>query len=344
MGRTCDHSRILTGCEWLVKYVSKIFPRSVLKGWHIRAEGLSWQPLAKRELGSGWARLELVLGGVCATDYQLLAGYADFHGVIGHEFCARVVECEEKDWLGALVVGDINVGCGRCPDARFCPHRQVLGIRDLDGVFAESFALPLENLVRVDDLDPSLACWAEPLAAALELHRHLGPGEPVLVLGDGRLASLISASLVEAGHPVDVLGRHAEKLERLRQLDCHTHLRLPDGEWPVVVEASGSPLGLEQALRLTAPLGKVILKSTTAAKAEIQTSPIVVKALQVIGSRCGLISEAVQWLRQGRLDPRPWVSQVVSLEELPQAMQRRNFKLLVSGPGIEPSDVSERYQ
>jgi threonine dehydrogenase-like Zn-dependent dehydrogenase len=310
-----------------------------LKGWTVTPRGLVWIDLRTRPQGSQWARLELIVGGVCATDYQLLSGYANFEGVIGHEFCARVCECAQPEWLGAQVVGDINVGCGNCPDARFCPHRQVLGIRNLDGVFADSFYLPLANLRRCDGLDPALACWAEPLAAALDVHRHLGPGQSVLVLGDGRLGSLIAATLVRAGHCVEVAGHHPEKLARLQGLGCKIVAQLGQQTWPNVVEVSGHPDGLALGLRATAPQGRLILKSTTASSSTLDCSEIVVKGLQIVGSRCGDIDLALEWLSQGRIDPRPWISAVVALADLPVAMQRRHFKLLVSGPGREPASV-----
>lgn len=295
------------------------------RGWKVGPQGLFWEELEVPPLPPGWARLKLVLGGLCGTDLQLLAGYAGFSGVLGHEFVAEVVEAPESSWLGRRVVGDINVGCGSCPDclqgdSRFCPGRRVLGLRGLDGVFADSFMLPLRQLHPVDDLEPELACWTEPLAAALEVETHLATGSQVLVLGDGRLASLI-ALVLQRRHRCTVLGRHPWKLQRLRHLGLEAVEELGPEEWPVVVEATGSSSGLEVALARCATRGLVVLKSTVAQAAAVNWSPVVIKALRVVGSRCGLFAPALQSLRKGEVDPRPLVDARIPLSKLPEGLK-----------------------
>ena len=304
-------------------------------GWNVAQGKLQWAARPLPQLPEGWARMQLVMGGVCGTDLQLIHGYAGFDGFLGHEFVGQVTECAQSEWVGRLVVGEINVGCGHCPgcrqgDARFCPERVVLGIRHLDGAFAQSFQLPVGNLFPVDDLDPQLACWAEPLAAALEVGKLLDSATEVVVLGDGRLGSLIALSL-QSDHQVRVVGRHAHKLERLRSLglDAVDTIR---GQWPVVVEATGSAAGLNQALRLARPGGLVVIKSTVAQPEVIDTTPIVVNALRVVGSRCGFFGPALEAMRSGRVDPRPLVDQVLDLSEFPQAVERRDWvKVLLRG-------------
>lgn len=316
-------------------------------GWKVHQGALQWasHPLPPRP--DGWARLQLELGGVCGTDFQIVEGYADFQGFLGHEFVARVVECPEPGWLGRRVVGEINVGCGHCPDCRsgdprWCPSRKVLGIRELDGVFARSFLLPLANLHVVDDLSPELAVFCEPLAAALEVDNHLPSGCDVLVVGDGRLGSLIALAL-RNGHPVTVLGRHAAKLAKLSDLGLKAVSQV-DGQWPAVVEASGSASGWETALNLCRPQGVVVAKSTIAGRQSLDTRPLVINALRLQGSRCGPFEPALAALRSGAVDPRPLIDAIVELEELPKALQRRDWlKALVRGDRVNPflSDTAD---
>lgn len=302
-------------------------------GWKVQKKALLWasHPLPPRP--RGWARLQLELGGVCGTDLQLVQGYANFNGFLGHEFVATVVECDDASWLGRRVVGEINVGCGRCSeclagDQRWCPTRRVLGIRGLDGAFARSFLLPITNLHPVDDLESELAVFAEPLAAALEVENHLPQGAEVLIVGDGRLGSLIALAL-KANHEVTVVGRHAEKLQKLDSLGLKV-TRAADRQWPAVVEASGSPSGLETALAACRPRGVVVVKTTVAQTVAVDTRPLVVNALRVQGSRCGPFRPALAALRSGLVDPRPLISGVVELAALPAALNRRDWlKVLV---------------
>lgn len=303
-------------------------------GWAARDGVLSWQSKPATAVHEGWARLQLLLGGVCGTDLQILRGYGSFAGFLGHEFVARVVECADAEWVGRVVVGEINVA--NAPDARFAPDRRVLGVRELDGAFAETFLLPLRNLHIVDDLDPALAVWCEPLAAALEAGSHVPEGSPVAIVGDGRLGG-ITALALSPTHDVTVIGKHPSKLNRLQQLglsvatvDCVPRT------WSVVIEASGSPDGLHTAIQLCNPQGTVILKSTTADSGTPDLNPVVVKALRVIGSRCGRFEPALEMLRSGNIDPRPLVDALVPLDRLPegiQGMQTQGWvKVLVSGP------------
>ena len=120
----------------------------------------------------GEVRVRVTLAGVCATDLALARGYMGFSGVPGHEFVGLALD---GPLAGRRVVGEINAGCGDCPecargDARHCPRRTVLGILGRPGAFAERLALPARNLLAVPDSVPDeAAVFAEPLAAALHL-------------------------------------------------------------------------------------------------------------------------------------------------------------------------------
>src|SRR5215468_3188700 len=82
------------------------------------------------------------LAGICNTDLELTKGYMDFRGVLGHEFVGTVADGPQA-WRGRRVVGEINFACGRCPTCaagwpRHCPKRNVMGILNADGAFADS--------------------------------------------------------------------------------------------------------------------------------------------------------------------------------------------------------------
>ena len=312
-------------------------------GWVLEDGNLSWKGREPEPLAAGWAECEPVLVGICGTDLQLMHGYAGFSGVPGHEFVARIVDCSQPDRLGELVVGDINVGCGQCGeclagDARQCPGRRVLGIRGLDGAMAERFRLPLENLYAAEGLPPEAAVFAEPLAAALEVLHLIPPGKDVLVMGAGRLGSLIGLVL-RGRNPVVLCARSGDHRKRLDALGFRTQApEALESAWSFVVDASGSPAGLATALRVTAPGATVVVKSTWAGAQPVELSPLVVKCLRLLGSRCGSIPRALQVMRQG-LDPRPLIEHIFPLAELPQALKQPGLKSLLRGSG---SDVESR--
>ena len=53
--------------------------------------------------------------------------------------------------------------------------------------------------------------------------------------------------------------------------------------------------------------------------APVETWPIVVKEITVIGSRCGPFRPALELLRSGRVDPRPLISRVFALKDAAEA-------------------------
>lgn len=111
------------------------------------------------ELAGDEALIRLSVAGICATDLELVKGYAGFTGILGHEFVGMVeavADEKERRWLNKRVVGSINIGCNACETClqegpAHCLKRTVLGIRGKDGVFADYFTLPVRNLLEVPE-------------------------------------------------------------------------------------------------------------------------------------------------------------------------------------------------
>ena len=144
------------------------------------------------------------------------------------------------------------------------------------------------------------AVFIEPLAAAWEIVEQvpLQPGTRTLVLGDGRLGQLCAMVLAHNGSPPTVLGKHEKKLARLANLGLPTGFD-PAGfqrEFDLVVDATGSPDGLSQALKLVRPRGTIVLKSTYHGAAPLDLTGVVIDEVSVIGSRCGPFSPAIAQL------------------------------------------------
>jgi len=172
------------------------------------------------------------------------------------------------------------------------------------------------------------AVFTEPLAAACEILEQVDvrAHREACVLGDGKLAQLIARVLRTAGLRVVMIGKHANKLRLARRADIETaesgsRSSRRENAFTLVVEATGSPSGLTMAQKITAPRGTLVLKSTFHGAAAVETWPIVVKEITVIGSRCGPFPAALELLRSGRVDPRPLVSRVFSLKDAAEAIR-----------------------
>jgi threonine dehydrogenase-like Zn-dependent dehydrogenase len=299
----------------------------------------------------GEALIRVLLAGICNTDLEIVRGYMGFQGIPGHEFVGIVEEIYGDSFkqthhhlVGARVVGEINAAC-HCSDCSFCmqdmpthcPNRTTLGIVNRNGAFAEYLTLPLENLHIVPaNVSDEEAVFVEPLAANFEIPQqvHLKPTHSVLILGDGKIGQLAAQVLTLAGCSVSMLGKHEEKLALVANRGVHTYLLhdpqlfvLPDNRRvDMVVECTGSALGLEMALRLVRPRGTLILKSTVADKSQLHLAPIVIDEICVQGSRCGPFPPALRSLNQHTINVRPLISSYFSLNEAVAAFDHAAHK------------------
>lgn len=278
-----------------------------------------------------YAKVQVLVSGICNTDLELLRGYYGFSGIPGHEFVGRVVS-SQSPLAGRRVVGEINVACGRCSWCvtglgRHCPRRKVLGIVKHPGAHAGYLTLPETNLIPVpDEIADEEAVFTEPLAAACEILEQLGSvkGRKTAVLGAGKLGLLVAQVLRQAGADVFLFGRGAEKVKVARRLGLDARpgpARAPRGQFDLVVEATGSPAGLPRAIEMTRPRGTVVMKSTFHGLARFDAAPLVVNEITVVGSRCGRFAPALDLLARNAVQVRPLISAEYPLRRAPAAMR-----------------------
>lgn len=280
-------------------------------------------PIPRPMIGEALIRVQLA--GICATDLEIVKGYAGFQGVLGHEFVGVVEEAADAVWVGKRVVGTINLGCRDCmvclsSGPEHCPHRTVLGIMQKDGVFADYVTLPVANLLVVPaNVPDETAVFTEPLAAALRIREQLPvrPTAKTAVVGPGRLGLLVAQVLRLAGTAVTVLGRQTESLKLPAQLGFTTGLaeEYPDNSFDFVVEATGNEAGFAHSLRLIRPLGTLVLKSTFANRANLDLTKLVVAEITVVGSRCGPFEPALRLFSQEAVNVSALVEAEYSLRD-----------------------------
>ena len=209
-----------------------------------------------------------------------------------------------------------------------------MGILHADGAFAEYVALPVGNLHRVpDSIDDECGVFTEPLAAAFEILDQVPDvsGARAVVLGYGKLGLLVAQVLASAGAHVVLAGRHPEKLARAAALGIPTGDPPPGAD--LVVDATGAPAGLAAALGIVRPRGTVVMKTTIAARHEVDLAPAVINEVSLVGSRCGRFAPALDALVAGRVRVAPLVDGVYALADAVDAFARAatpgTFKVLV---------------
>jgi alcohol dehydrogenase len=134
---------------------------------------------------------------------------------------------------------------------------------------------------------------------------------------------------------VILLGRHREKLEVAASLGLSTaRSDAPvdqSDRYDVVVDVTGRPSGLTTALAVVRPRGTVILKSTFHGEAPVESWPIVVDEVTIVGSRCGPFAPAIALLASGAVKVDPLISLVAPLSEHQKAfaVARQSLKVLL---------------
>lgn len=253
----------------------------------------------------GHSLIRVLMSAVCNTDREVMRGYRpDFRGVLGHEFVGIVEDSDIPELIGKRVVGELNEGCGDCiycdtGREKHCVTRKVIGMEGLDGTFEEYFVLA-NHLIHIvpDSLPTEKAIYVETLAAALEIPSqiHLSPEKNVAIIGDGRLALMIAQVISLYGVDLTIIGRHPEKLALFETLGSTVH---KEGEtYEIVIDATGSPSGIETAKQIVRKRGIIVMKSTYAGNVSLDLSYFVVNEITIMGSRCGPFDPALNLLHR----------------------------------------------
>lgn len=277
-----------------------------------KLELLEWSRL---DPGHGQVRIRTHAVGICATDLKMLAGWerTGYPSVPGHE------------WSG--VVDAAGMGVDQDLVGKSCVAENVLADGgevgfEHPGGYGEYFLTEERNLYMLPaDFDLTLAILAEPLAVVLRgLRRLQFEGiDRCLVFGDGPLGLLLLMVLRHIGvKDVFVVGGVPERLGLALELgaagaypyrqageDLVRGVQDTFGdEFPLVIEASGSPRAAQASLKVVRRAGQVlIIGDYDDACANFEWNFLLHRELNLVGSNAGAGAwqEAVNLLTGGKL-------------------------------------------
>jgi alcohol dehydrogenase len=159
------------------------------------------------------------------------------------------------------------------------------------------------------------------------------PGDRVVVLGAGRLGSLVIQVARLKGSRVIAVDPGPEARRRAKKLGAHDVMapgsKLADDVRDatgglgadVVVEASGSAAGFSAAVDLVRPRGTIALKTTCGQPSQVEATRLVVNEIQVSTSRCGPFGKALALMRDGRLKINPLIAAEYPLSSIDEAVR-----------------------
>ncbi|MCD5413702.1 MAG: alcohol dehydrogenase catalytic domain-containing protein [Clostridiales bacterium] len=307
-----------------------------MKGLYFDGMLILRDDIEKPEAKEGEALIKILMAAVCNTDKEIIKGYKGFKGVLGHEFVGVVEESSDRNLVGKRVVGEINIGCGKCSFCKagfknHCEDREVLGMIGKNGSFAEYITLPNQNIHLVPDNVTDLeAVYVEPLAAALEITEkcHVKPSHKVAIVGDGKLAYMIAQIISLTACDLSIIGKHNEKLDTMKNIAKTMLLSKLDYEnyFDIVIDSTGNEQGLIIAQKIVKAMGVIILKSTYNIKAKLSPPDWVVKEITIIGTRCGPVDAALRLFERKLISVDSLAIGFYLLEEYEEALNPQNMK------------------
>ena len=278
--------------------------------------------------GPGEALVKIAYSSFCGSDLSLFRGV--WHGfsypvVPGHEWSGEVVAVgspDDREWVGRRVVGDLTCGCGHCPacaggEQVLCDDLRELGFTR-DGSCAEYMTIPIGNLFALPEHVPMRAAsQVEPLAVALHALSAVGlrAGERVAILGAGGIGLTLMQAAKALGAEVTVVSEPvAERREIAAELGAAAVSGAGEGALAgllearpelvpdVVLEASGYPVAVQEALEAVRPGGRVCLVGYRVGQtAALAPSVATIKALTIRGvlGPGGRFADAIDMIADG---------------------------------------------
>ena len=300
----------------------------------------------------GEAVIQVQHAGICGTDLAL------FHGdypvplphVCGHEFMGRVTETGEgvdRKWIGKTVTAEINNTClaygkkSLCTACKkdvpsHCQTRTVTGIINHSGAFADEVKVAAGTLHEIpSNVDPLIATLTEPLAAALQtfVMSPIQKNETLVVIGPGRLGILITFAASLKGIKTIAVSRSKAKRNRAIQFGAQ-YAFAPDGAIEeiknkteglganMVVDTTGNPEGITQALKMVRPQGVIACKTTCGLPATgLDMTQLVVDEIRLQGSRCGPFEPALKIIQSHQQKLKSLITSIRPLKEAQAALE-----------------------
>ena len=293
--------------------------------------------------------------GICGTDLHATREgltKACCGQILGHEYVGEIVEVGKEasgNWhVGDRICAMPFIACGKClPCAagRFfeCTDKKVSGVDDAGG-FAEFVTTgSRETILLPDDLELESAALVEPLAVGIHAVRmaDVKAGSRVLVIGAGPIGLTVAlwcrffgardvavsevattrADLAQRMGATAVIHPDLEKgAEGLLQQFADMTGGAPD----VIFECVGAPGLLQQCIEMAPHRGKIIPVGVCEQPDAIMPFFGLVKELQIqfaIAYTRDDFETCVAMLAEQRIDISPMVTDIVSLDELPDAFE-----------------------
>jgi 2-desacetyl-2-hydroxyethyl bacteriochlorophyllide A dehydrogenase len=314
-------------------------------------QGLVLEDVSIPKISADEVLVKVVNTGVCGSDHSMIKQKVMSDGyILGHEVSGIIVdEGSKKDLypIGTRVIIRPTF-CGSCHECLANrPHlcstsRRLLGVRDLPGGFAEYIKVFPQMLIPIpDNVDSRNAALAEPAATSLHaLHLTGIRGGSALVMGGGPIGLLLIRLLRLYGYDPIVLSEPVKEKREIgkmlgadlaidpfnENLGYHVFDATDDIGFDNIFECSGVRECFQQALEFGASRSMICVVSVMYESLTIQPRVLNQKEVLITGSYSNTHEENKECLNlmaAGKLDAKPIITDLISLEDLPDIYESR---------------------
>ena len=293
----------------------------------------------------------------------MVDGHSPFDGqhVIGHEYAGTVAALGptvDEFRVGDRVVVEVHAGCGRCERCRQGMYTSCLNYASrskrhrangftTDGGFAEYAVNHVNTLFKLPDHigfdEATLVVTAGTALYALDVLGGLIAGATLLVMGPGPIGLMAAACGKALGARVILTGTRDNRLALGRRLGADETINvrtqntaeaiqaLTNGEGvDLVVECSGAPDAINDALHLTKRGGRICLAAFSHDPVAFDAAHMVRNNIYLYGIRGegqGAVKRGLALMAQGKISGTPFITHRFSMDELPRAIETAEKRL-----------------
>jgi D-arabinitol dehydrogenase (NADP+) len=296
--------------------------------------------------------------GVCGTDLHIHDGefIAKFPLIPGHETVGKVAAIgkDVKGFkVGDRVCADNSELCGHCfycrrGEALLCEDFQAHGVT-MNGGFAEYCAYPQGKVFPIKNLSDVDATLLEPASCAAHGLEKIAPklGSSVLMIGAGPTGLVLAQLLKQNGGCHVTLAANAGiKMELAQKLEAADEFifldrKTPEKQWAqiktdnpygfdIVVEATGSPKILEDAIHYVRRGGKLVVYGVYSSAARVSWPPskIFGDEITIIGSFSETFQfpNALAYLDSGKVKVEGIVNKTFTIDHWAECLESMRNK------------------
>jgi len=323
--------------------------------FHELGKPLSVETVDRPKAGPGEIVLKVHYCGICGSDLHSThpgVFVVPDGTILGHEFAGEIVESGDPGWkIGEMATALPNNACeecrklglGECKDGLgiMCPKNTLTGFHpSAQGAYAEFVKFNAKEGVRLPaQVESREGATVEPLAVGLHAVNRgkVTLGERALVLGGGPIGLAVTAFAKLAGARDVIVSEYAParreaagSLGATAAIDpgkedvAEAFQRHAGGPPDVIFECVGVPGMIQKAVDLSKPFGRIVVVGVCMVEDAMTPISAIFKEVNiqyVLGYLRPDWRLVLDLLVAGRVNPRPMITDIISLDQLPGAFE-----------------------